>query len=65
MVAVCEEAGEASFEITALDSQKAFVESDLAFAADRVEGFGGRVVVMSGHGRGVRVSGAVPLPPSL
>jgi signal transduction histidine kinase len=65
VVAVCKEAGEARFEITALDSQKAFAESDLALAADRIEGFGGRVVVMSGHGRGVRVSGSLPLPPSL
>jgi len=65
VVMIGKETGEASFEITALDSQKAFAESDLALAADRVEGFGGRVVVTSVHGRGVRVGGSLPLPPGL
>jgi len=64
VVAVREEAGEVSFEITALDSQQAFTAADLGLAADRIESLGGRIVVTSDGSRGVRVTGSLPLPPS-
>jgi hypothetical protein len=64
VVAVRDEAEAVSFEITAPDSQKPFAASDLALAAERIEGLGGRIVVTSGDGRGVRVTASLPLPAS-